>query len=258
MSYSSLTNVYIPSPYHSGHRQATIKGVAIHCTAGKTTAEQLGKWFQSEGLNASSNYGIGYDGSIGCYVDEENRSWCTSSGTVDNSVITIEVSTENVPPYKCTDASYRSLIQLLVDICKRYGLTLKWKNDMGLLYNWAEQNMVVHRWLAAKECPGEYLLNLHGKIASEVNIRVKGETATAKQPEDEEYEKWKKYYEQFRRENSVYPEWATQEAAQAIKDGITDGDRPLAPINRCEASLMIYRAVKKYLSKFTKQEDDCK
>jgi peptidoglycan hydrolase-like protein with peptidoglycan-binding domain len=32
--------------------------------------------------------------------------------------------------------------------------------------------MTVHRWFAAKACPGDYLYNLHGQIASEVNARL--------------------------------------------------------------------------------------
>jgi hypothetical protein len=32
--------------------------------------------------------------------------------------------------------------------------------------------MTVHRWFANKSCPGDYLYNLHGKIAEEVNKRL--------------------------------------------------------------------------------------
>ena len=37
--------------------------------------------------------------------------------------------------------------------------------------------MTVHRWFANKSCPGDYLFNLHGYIAAEVNKRL-GVTAT--------------------------------------------------------------------------------
>lgn len=39
--------------------------------------------------------------------------------------------------------------------------------------------MTVHRWFAPKACPGDYLYNLHGQIAAEVNKRlgVSGSTA---------------------------------------------------------------------------------
>ena len=41
---------------------------------------------------ASSNYGIGYDGRIGMYVEEKDRSWCTSSASNDNREMCIRDS----------------------------------------------------------------------------------------------------------------------------------------------------------------------
>lgn len=41
-----------------------------------------------------------------------------------------------------------------------------------------EMVMTVHRWFAAKACPGDYLYNRHGDIAAEVNTRLNG-TANA-------------------------------------------------------------------------------
>ena len=32
--------------------------------------------------------------------------------------------------------------------------------------------MTVHRWFAAKDCPGKHLYDLHGQIAAEVNARL--------------------------------------------------------------------------------------
>lgn len=37
--------------------------------------------------------------------------------------------------------------------------------------------MTVHRWFANKACPGDYLYNLHGDIAAEVNRRLSGGTS---------------------------------------------------------------------------------
>ena len=59
------------------------------------------------------------DGSIGQYVPEAYRSWCTSSPDNDHRAITIEVASDTFAPYKVTDAAYKALIKLLVDICKR-------------------------------------------------------------------------------------------------------------------------------------------
>jgi uncharacterized protein YgiM (DUF1202 family) len=53
-----------------------------------------------------------------------------------------------------------------------------WKGDKSLIGQVDKQNMTVHRWFAAKACPGDYLYNLHGQIAAEVNSRLSGGTST--------------------------------------------------------------------------------
>lgn len=135
--------------------------------------ETLGKLFSDPSRQASSNYGIGFDGRIGLYVDEKDRSWCSSSSVNDNRAITIEVASDPAPPYLVNSKAYESLIKLLVDICQRNGIKkLLWKGDKMLIGQVDKQNMTVHRWFANKSCPGDYLYNLHGKIAEEVNRRL--------------------------------------------------------------------------------------
>ena len=122
---------------------------------------------------ASSNYGIGEDGQIGMYVEEKDRSWCSSSGSNDNRAITIECSSDATAPYKINDKVYASLIDLCVDICQRNGIKeLKWKGDKSLIGQVDKQNMTVHRWFANKACPGDYIYNRLGDIANEVNKRL--------------------------------------------------------------------------------------
>ena len=68
---------------------------------------------------------------------------------------------------------------MCVDICKRNNIKeLKWKGDKSLIGQVDKQNMTVHRWFAAKDCPGDYLYNLHGQIAAEVNARLGVKTQT--------------------------------------------------------------------------------
>lgn len=185
MGYSSLATVKVWSPNHSGRRTHTIDSVAIHCMAGNLSAKGCGDLFANTSRQASSNYGIGSDGTIGVYVDEDNRSWCTSSSGVDQRAVTIEVAnTSTTEPFPVSDAAYESLIKLLVDICNRNNISgLRWKNDKA--YAKAaeaggpvtQQNMFVHRWFAEKSCPGEWLFNRQGQIATEVNRRLgNGET----------------------------------------------------------------------------------
>ena len=81
--------------------------------------------------------------------------------------------------YKVNDAAYKSLIKLLVDICKRNNIKeLKWKADKSLIGQVDKQNMTVHRWFANKSCPGDYLYNLHGQIAKEVNAQLGSDTSS--------------------------------------------------------------------------------
>ena len=151
-------------------RLHTIDTISIHCTAGQCTVETLGTLFAKESKQASSNYGIGYDGRIGMYVEEKDRSWCTSNKDNDNRAITIEVASDSFAPYAVKDAAYQSLIKLVADICKRNGIKkLLWKGDKSLIGQVDKQNMTVHRWFANKSCPGDYLYNLHGEIARKVN-----------------------------------------------------------------------------------------
>lgn len=62
--------------------------------AGNASIEACGNLFADPDRNASSNYGVGSDGRVGLYVDEANRSWCTSSGSNDNRAVTIEVAND--------------------------------------------------------------------------------------------------------------------------------------------------------------------
>ena len=176
MSNSSLVSYTLISPNKNvgNYKKDT---VTIHCMAGQLTVEQCGKLFANKSRQASSNYGIGYDGRIGLYVEEKDRSWATSSKANDIRAITIEVASDAKAPYKITDAAYKSLINLLVDICKRNPSIgrLKWQGNKALIGQIAKQNMTVHRWFANKACPGDYLYNLHGQIAAEVNARLDAE-----------------------------------------------------------------------------------
>ena len=170
---SSLATVKILSPNHSGQRTHEIDTITIHCVVGQCSAESLGNLFASANKKASSNYGIGYDGKIGLYVEEKNRSWCSSSAENDHRAITIEVASDTTHPYAVTDKAYNALLDLCTDICKRNNIKeLKWKGDKSLIGQVDKQNMTVHRWFANKSCPGDYLYERHSAIAAEVNKRL--------------------------------------------------------------------------------------
>lgn len=121
--------------------------------ASDLSIETCGNWFSNPNAQASSNYGIGSDGRIGLYVDEGDRSWCTSSRNNDHHAITIEVAAYEDETYACTDEAYEALICLLVDICQRNDIPeLRWKNDPDVLDDPDYQNLNPHRFFASTAC----------------------------------------------------------------------------------------------------------
>lgn len=170
MSNSSLVTYTRISPKKSSPRNHAIDTITIHCIVGQWTAKQGCDYFATTDRDCSANYVVGKDGSIGLSVDEADRSWCSSNRDNDNRAITIEVASDTTHPYAVTDAAYNALIALVADICKRNGIKkLLWKGDKSLIGQVDKQNMTVHRWFAAKACPGDYLYERHGEIAEKVN-----------------------------------------------------------------------------------------
>ncbi len=184
MSNSPLVNYTKISPNKSSPRNHKIDTVTIHCVVGQCPVETLGNVFAPTSRRASSNYGIGYDGRIGMYVEEKDRSWCSSNAANDNRAITIEVASDTKEPYAVNAKAYAALIDLLVDICKRNGIKeLVWSTNKADRVNHKNGcNMTVHRDYANKSCPGTYLYERHAQIASEVNKRL-GSTNIKPAPE---------------------------------------------------------------------------
>lgn len=178
MSYSSLATYKKISPNRTSPRNHKIDTISIHCAVCQKTAKgilDMGHFTTYDPEDGvSCNYAVGYDGSIGVGVDENDRSWCTSNEANDHRAITIEVASDTFEPYAITDKAYKALIQLCADICKRNGIKeLKWKANKSLIGKIDQQNMTVHRWFANKACPGDYIYNRLGTIAVEVNDILK-------------------------------------------------------------------------------------
>lgn len=172
MSNSGLVKYTKISPNKTSPRNHKIDTITIHCMAGNLTVERCGDIFANPDRKASSNYGVGTDGRIALYVDEKDRSWCSSNSKNDDRAITIEVANDGGAEtgWHVSDKAKNALITLLVDICKRNNISkLLWKGDKSLIGQIDKQNMTVHRWFAAKACPGDYLYNMHNEIANAVN-----------------------------------------------------------------------------------------
>lgn len=173
MSNSSLVSYVKISPNKTSPRNHAIDTITIHCVVGQLSVESLGNVFAPADRQASSNYGIGSDGRIGMYVEEKDRSWCSSNKSNDHRAITIECASDTKHPYSINDKVYASLIKLCVDICQRNNIKeLKWKADKSLIGQSDKQNLTVHRWFSATECPGDYIYNRLGQIAKDVNAEL--------------------------------------------------------------------------------------
>ena len=120
-SNSSLVAYTLLSPNHSGLRTEQIDRISPHCVVGQCTAEGLGDWFHKSSTKASSNYGIDRNGRVGLYVEEKNRSWCTSSNANDQRAVTIECASDKEEPYAMHQVVYDRLVDLCEDICRRNG-----------------------------------------------------------------------------------------------------------------------------------------
>lgn len=163
MSKSSLATEIYPAyagNYTQGRSGRKIEAITIHHMAGKLTARQCGSIFQTVGRNGSSHYGVGYEGEIACYVEEENTAWTNSNWDSNCKSVTIETANNiNGGNWSVSDKSLNSLIKLVADIGKR--------NNLGTLIK--GKNVTWHSMFANTTCPGEYLLNKMDYIIAEAN-----------------------------------------------------------------------------------------
>lgn len=182
---SSLVVYTKLSPNYTKSRNHVIDTITPHCVVGQTTAEGLGNIFANTERKASSNYGIDKNGRVGMYVEERNRSWCTSNASNDNRAVTIECASDATHPYAMNADVYESLVNLCVDICNRNGKKkLLWLGDKTKTLSYVpksdEMILTVHRWFANKACPGEWLYSRLGNLATEVTKKLGGTTVEEK------------------------------------------------------------------------------
>ena len=164
MAYSPLACKFIPAyeGNYTKNRKAwghdKISEICIHYICGDITIESLGNIWKKVGRKGSSNYGIGSDGRIACYVDENDIAWCNSNW--DSNCRSASIETANLPDSSVTEYALNSLIRLVADIAKR--------NGMGKLVK--GKNLTWHSMYTSTSCPGAYLLSKIDYIAEQANI----------------------------------------------------------------------------------------
>ena len=164
MANSPLVSFTKLSPNHSGKRTCFISRITPHAVVGQLSVESICNCFKDRNRQASCNYAIGADGRIGLCVDEQNRSWCSSSRDNDQRAVTIECASELTEPYAMKPEVYSALVELCTDTDRDKALAYTVKSDEMLL--------TVHRWFARKSCPGNWLMERLGSLADEVNGKM--------------------------------------------------------------------------------------
>lgn len=126
----------------------TIKNIVVHWIGNAgSTAENNAKYFDSlkdgRGTYASSHYIIGNDGVVIRCVPENEVAYHASKA--NSHSIGIEVCHPDSTG-KYTDLAYKSLVELLVDLCERYKLE-------------PTQAIIRHYDVTGKDCPRYYVKN---------------------------------------------------------------------------------------------------
>lgn len=176
MTQSSLcTYRHITGNRSSGRGGNRVCKITPHYMAARWSGRQCADYFASTSRQASSNYCIGVNGDIAMSVDEDDRAWTSSSGWNDRQAITIECGNTNNATGEMTQATWNSLVNLCVDICKRYGFRLNYTGNRN-------GSLTEHRMFSSTDCPGQWLHSRMGQLAREVNARLDGTATGQSQP----------------------------------------------------------------------------
>lgn len=146
----------IPSPnYTKGRKSYRPEAIVIHIMEGSLSGTD--DWFTNIKSNVSAHYGIGKEGSVHRYVQEEDTAWhagrihaptCTllkpkGNQYVNPNYYTIGIEHEGFGNSEWTDAMYLSSSSLIRDICKRWNIPIDRQHIIGH-----------HEIYSLKTCPG--------------------------------------------------------------------------------------------------------
>ena len=162
MGYSNLAckKIQANGTNYTPGRNTTIKEITIHHMAGNLSIERCGSLWQDPTRNGSSHYGVGSDGRIANYVDENDTAWTNNNWPANCRAVTIETANDGgKPDWHVSDYAINSLIRLVADIAKR--------NNLGRLVK--GQNVTWHSMYYSTECPGPYLFSKFDYIIEQAN-----------------------------------------------------------------------------------------
>lgn len=257
MAYSNSSLVsYTRLDPNRTKRKYPITRITPHCVVGQWTAKRIVDYLAetTRASNPSVNYGVGCDGKVALGVPEDYKANTSSSSDNDHRAVTIECASDTTHPYAFRDITYKTLVDLCVDICRRNGKTrLIWipNKSQALAYTPAGSEMLltVHRWFdSQKACPGDWLMARMGDLATQVTNRL---NSSPEQKEEEEVTKEEiqkmindSIQKALRGSDTAVSEWAKAEFGEAVALGITDGTRPGGYAKREEVVAMLLRSMK--------------
>lgn len=179
MSESSLVNKRVLTDNNGGPRNHAIDTITPHYMCWYTDGETCAQSFVPASRQASANYCIGRDGDIVLNVPEGLRAWTSGSSANDNRAVTIEcanyMDAGGGHEYgQLPDATWRSLVALCADICRRNGKTRLVYRGSADYDGLAATDMLLtkHSWFQDTDCPGPWLDGQFDRLAREVNSHM--------------------------------------------------------------------------------------
>lgn len=138
MTGSSLARWRGSPNHYSGRQGWTVDHITLHIMVGWLWGTD--SCFQRSSFQAASHYGVGGDGTVLQWVDEDDGSWADGNRISDCSGVTIEHEggMEGIP---MTDACVEASARLCADIARRHGLGRLWHDDTGQ----CRGNVYLHR-----------------------------------------------------------------------------------------------------------------
>lgn len=238
-------------------RKYPLTRITVHCVVGQWTAKKIVDYLATTDRKShpSCNYGVGCDGKVALGVPENYKSNCSSSGDNDHRAITIECASDTTHPYAFREITYKTLIDLCVDICKRNGKKkLLWFGDRAKTLNYKpksdEMVLTVHRWFdKTKACPGDWMMSRMTELATTVTARLNEELKPKEEIDMTKEEVQKMIDDSVARalkgKDTEVSTWAREDFGEAVELGFTDGSRPGGYAKREEVGVMLIRLLKK-------------
>ena len=152
------TGVFDFGTKKSNPRKGKVCCLTPHHTAGPASPTYYAKMHYNSQYDQSANYYI-RDDEIIIGVSEDRRAWTSASPANDHRAITFEVSNNKTGSknsgkgWTVSDKSYKTLVKLCADICKRYGFTPHYDGTKN-------GTITMHKQFQATGCPGEMLESL--------------------------------------------------------------------------------------------------